>query len=261
MRPYPLREVGQHPTRPGAGIERRSLMQKLSAAAMLAVAAPVRAATPGAELVFACDLTLGPAMHAAAKVYTDMTGERVNVFPTAPGLIVPQLEREVQNDVLLTRAATMEAAVQAGIVAKDAARGAWHNRLIVAAKRGAPATSDKPIAVTDASPVSDMDGPAILARLGLLPAPTLGVIDTDEVAALVIAGTARAGLLHMTDLRAHPELEAITVVSDDVEPPFIYAVAVTKLARRPSPAGFVEFLMTSQSTALLASLGLETSSS
>jgi molybdate transport system substrate-binding protein len=106
-----------------------------------------------------------------------------------------------------------------------------------------------------------MDGPAVLARLGMLPTQTLGVIDTDEVVALVIAGTARAGLLHMTDLRAHTELEAIAVVADDIQPPFIYTAAVTKLARRPSPAGFVEFLMTAQATALLASLGLETSSS
>ena len=105
-----------------------------------------------------------------------------------------------------------------------------------------------------------MDGPVILTRLGLLSPAVIGVIDTDEVTDLVLAGTAHAGLLHMTDLRAHPELEVISEVSEDVEPAFIYAAAVTKLARRPSPAGFVEFLTTSQGATLLAKNGLETPS-
>lgn len=247
--------------RRGPSIGRRRLMQALPAAAMLAAATRARAAIAGGELALACDITLGPAMRAAAKAYADMTGAKVNVFPTEPGLILPQLERNVQNDIVVTRVAMMDAAVQTGIVAPGAARGAWRNKLVVAAKRGAPVSQDKPVAAVDPSPVSDMDGPAILARLGTLPASILGVIDTDTVAALVLDGTARAGLLHMTDLRAHSELEAVTVVADSVQPPFVYAAAVTRLARRSDPAGFVAFLMTLQATALLASLGLETSSS
>ena len=132
-------------------------------------------------------------------------------------------------------------------MAQGAARGAWRNPLVLAVKRGAPPASDKPIAVSDPTPGSDMDGPAILARLGLLPTPMLGVIDTDTVAALVLNGTARAGLLHMTDVRAHPELQVVRTVSPAVQPPIAYAAAVTKLARRPDPAGFVAFLLTDAS--------------
>lgn len=261
MRPGPLRDAGQVPARTATGIGRRRLLLALPALATLAVATSARAASDGGELVLACDITLGPAMQAAANAYAGSAGQRVNVFPTEPGLILPQLEHDVQNDIVVTRVATMDAAVQAGIVDKGAPLGAWRNRLVIAALRGAPSVASKPIAATDPSPVSDMNGPSILARLGLLTAGTLGVIDTNEVAALVLAGTARAGLLHMTDLRAHPELQVISDVSDDVEPAFVYAAAVTNLGRRPGAAAFIDFLMTSQGSVLLAAHGLEPASS
>jgi molybdate transport system substrate-binding protein len=240
---------------------RRRLTLALPAAAMLGVATRARAAVSVAELALACDTTLGPAMRAAGNAYGNTTGVRVDVFPTGPGLILPQLERSVQNDIVVTQVATLNAAVQAGIVAAGAMRGAWRDRLVIAAKRGAPAIPDKPIAVSDPSPASDMDGPAILARLGLRPTAILGVIDTDTVVALVLDGTATAGLLHMTDVRAHPELEVIRDVPDDIQAPIAYAAAVTKLARRPDPAGLLDFLLTDQATVLLAALGLETPSS
>jgi len=235
-------------------------MQALPVAAMLAVATRAGAAVSIAELALACDTTLGPVMRAVGNAYANMTGVRVNVFPTGPGLILPQLERSVQNDIVVTRVATLNAAVQAGIVVPGATQGAWRNQLVIAATRGASSMPDKPVAVSDSSPASDMDGPAILARLQLHQTAMLGVIDTDTVAALVINGTARAGLLHMTDVRAHPELEVVRVVPDDIQPPIAYAAAATALARRPDPAGLLAFLLTGQATTLLSALGLETSS-
>jgi hypothetical protein len=236
------------------------LVQAFPAAVVLAGAARAQAAVSVAELALVCDTTLGPAMRAAAAVYGNTTGVRVSVFPTAPGLIVPQLERYVQNDIVVTQRVLMDKAAGAGVVASGAAHGAWYNRLVVAGKQGAPFAPPKPIAASDPSPASDMDGPAILARLGLLPATVLGVIDTDTVAALLLDGTASRGLLHMTDIHAHRELEVMTVVSDDVESPIAYTAAVTQLARRPNPAGFLEFLISAQATTLLAAQGLATQS-
>jgi molybdate transport system substrate-binding protein len=260
MRPGPLHEAGQSPAQTtrdiGRGIGRRRLMQALPAAAMRAPATRAWAATSGTELVLACDFALGPAMRAVGSAYANATGVQVNVFAAGPALILPQLERQVQNDIVVTRMATLAAAVSAGVVAKGAIRGAWRNRLVIAARRGAPSMPDKPVAASDPSPASDMDGPAILARLGF-PAPVLGVINTDTVAALVLDGTARAGLLHMTDVRAHPELQVIRDVPDDIQPPIAYAAAVTTLARRGDPAALVDFLLTAQATALLIALGLE----
>jgi molybdate transport system substrate-binding protein len=256
MRPGPLHEAGRSPARPGRKIGRRRLLQTLPVAAMLAAATPARAAISGTELVLACDITLGPAMRAAGTAYADATGVRVNVFPTELGLMLPQLERDVQNDVVVTRVATLDAAVQAGLVAPGAVRGAWSTRVVLAAKRGAPSQADRPIAISDPLSAADMDGPAILAQLELLPSAVLGVIDTETVVALLLDGTAWAGLLHMTDVRAHPELEVIREVSDDIQQPIAYAAAVTKLARRPDPASLLDFLLTRQATTLLATLGL-----
>jgi len=237
---------------------RRRLLQALPAAAILGVATQAAAATT--DLVLACDTTLGPVMQAAAKAYAEATGVRVDVFPTAPGLIVPQLQRQVQNDIVMMQPPALAAAAQTDVIAPDAVRGLWRNPLVIATRRGAPPSPDKPIAVCDPTPASDMDGPAILARLGLRPAATLGVIDTDTVAILVLNGTARSGLLHMTDIRAHPELQIERSVPSEVQPPIAYSVAVTKLSRRPDPARFVAFLMSAPTTALLAQHGLEAAS-
>jgi molybdate transport system substrate-binding protein len=265
MQPASLRAAGMARALTGAGFGRRRLLQALPAAAAfpalvaLAAAAPARAANT--DLALACDQTLGPAMRAVSTAYANLSGARVDVFPTALGLLLPQLERVVQNDIVVTQVATMEAAVAAAVVDTGAIRGAWHNNVVLAAMRGASPAPGRPIAVSDALPAADMDGPAILARLQLSSAALLGVVDTDTVVALLRDGTARAGLLHMTDVRAHPDLEVVRVVPDDIQPPLRYAAAITKLARRPDPDRMMKFLLAAQTTVLLASLGLEASSS
>jgi len=235
--------------------KRRRLLQVLPVAAILGATARAAAATT--DLALSCDTTLGPALRAAARVYANVTGVRVNVFPTPPGLIVPQLQRQVQNDIVMTQPATLAACVKANVVAPDAPRGTWRNPLVVAVKRGAAPVLRVPTAASDPTPGSDMDGPAILARLGLEHSARFGAIDTNTVAALILSGIAQAGLLHMTDICAHSDLQVISTVPQDIHAPIAYSAAVTKLARRPDPARFVAFLLSPQATAVLAKSGLE----
>ena len=122
------------------------------------------------------------------------------IFATGPGLILPQLVRDIQNDIVVTQTAILEQAAQAGIIAVPV-RAQWRNPLVIAGRAGA-STTDGVFAVTDPSPASDIDGPVVLARLAIKPARTLGAVDTDEVASLLTTGAAQAGLLHMTDVRA-----------------------------------------------------------
>jgi molybdate transport system substrate-binding protein len=152
--------------------------------------------------------------------------------------------------------ATLDQAAQIGIVAPETTRGEWRNPLVIAGPRGASAT-DRTVAACDPSPASEIDGPRILERLGLRPARILGAVDTGEVAALVTSGTAQAGLLHMTDVRADPRLAVIHPVPEDIHAPIVYAAAVTRGARRPDPQVLVAFLATSGAMALLAESGLE----
>jgi molybdate transport system substrate-binding protein len=197
-------------------------------------------------------------MTRAAARFFQRANVRVRVFPTGPGLVLPQLAREIQNDLICTQKTVGEAAVQANLVDPGALHGAWRNRLVIAARRGiGPEAVKGRIAVSDATPASDMDGPAIVRALALGQSVVLGVIDTDEVLFLLHAGQAEAGLLHMTDVQANPELEVLRVVPDYIAPALIYVIAVTKGARRPNPEAFVDFLMTPEGAELLQAQGLE----
>jgi molybdate transport system substrate-binding protein len=208
------------------------------------------------DLALTCDAPAAPAVMAAAKAYRARSGVRVRLFPTAPGLILPQLEREIQNDIILTRIATIEQAEQAGLVAPGQRVGNWRNRLVTAAAIP-EAGPEGSFAVPDLTPGSDIDGIAILQRLGTSPARILGVIDTGAVAWTLVNGAARQGLLHQTEAMADQRLRILTAVPDDASPPILYAAAVTKLARRGNPAAFTAFLVSPEGQAVLHTAGLE----
>ncbi len=237
-------------------VTRRRLAKALLALPALAVAGKAEAATT--DIVLTCDTTLGPPMRAAAALYLQRTGVRVRVFATGPGLVLPQLAHGIQNDVVCTQQDIAGKAVQADLISPQSVQGGWRNRLVIAASRGAaPAAVKGGVAVSDPTPGSDMDGPAIIRALNLGQTAILGVIDTDEVVFLLSRGQADAGLLHMTDICTNADLEVIQVVPDGVAPPITYAVAVTKLSKRPNPQAFVDFLLSPRGTAALKARGLE----
>jgi len=210
------------------------------------------------DLVLTCDTTLGPAMNAAAARFRQLAGVQIRVFPTGPGLILLQLERQIQNDLIFTRQDTAETAMRAGLVNSGALKGSWLNRLVIAGHRGADARAlTGRIAVSDPTPASDMDGPAIIRALGLDQATVQGVIDTDEVAFLLTLGQIDAGLLHMTDVQANPALAVLRVVPDGIAPPIAYTAGVTRLSWRPNPQPFIDFLVTPDAGAVLKAQGLE----
>lgn len=233
---------------------RRRLLGGLPLLAVAAATTPARAEP--ADLVVSCDPTLAPALRKVGAAYLSRSGVQVHVFPTGPGLILPQLLRDIQNDILVTQVAILEQAAQARVIA-SAPPGTWRNSLVIAGPHGVSAM-DRTFAASDPSAASEIDGPALLARLGLQPARVLGAVDTDEVAFLLTSGAAQAGLLHLTDVRADQRLEVIRLVPADIYPPIVYGASVTRLARRPNPQDLVVFLATSEATALLTESGLET---
>jgi molybdate transport system substrate-binding protein len=238
-------------------LKRRGLLLTLPALPLVAVAAPAHAETT--DLILNCDPALAPPMLAAARLFAKTHGVLVNVFPTPPGLILPQIARHIQNAMVITRTSAIDDAVAAATIAADAPRaGQWRNRLVIARRVGATASVvTGRIAVTDATPGSDLDGPAILRHLKLGHGGVWGVIDTDEVAYLLLRGQVDVGLLHMTDIRANPGLEVVATIPDSAAPPILYSIAVTKLSRRPHPDAFVASLTTPDGAAVLQTAGLE----
>jgi molybdate transport system substrate-binding protein len=233
---------------------RRQLLGGLPLLALVAATTSAHA-EPG-DLVVSCDPTLAPALRKVGAAYRARSSVRVHVFPTGPGLILPQLLRDIQNDIVVTQVAILDQAAQAGVIA-SAPHGAWRNQIVIAGAHGASAV-DGTFAANDPSPAADFDGPGLLTRLGLRPARVLGAVDTDEVAFLLTSGAAQAGLLHLTDVRADARLEVVRPVPAEIYPPIVYAASVTRLARRPNPQGLIAFLATPEATALLTEAGLET---
>lgn len=210
------------------------------------------------DLSLACDTALAHPMRRAAAAFRARAGVQVHVFPTAPALLLPQLQRQIQNDILVTGLDRMEEARRLGLLAPGVSTGPWRAPLVLAALRETTEAQARAgrLAVPDPTP-GRADGRPILAGMGLDPARAMGAIDTREVAFLLRSGAASAGLLHLSELRGEPKLRAIATVPAGLAPPLSSAAAVTTLARRPKPEAFIAFLATPEATALLAEAGME----
>lgn len=228
---------------------RRGLLAALPVGLVLASAA--RAGTT--DLAVSCDTAVTPAVRRAAEAFRWQTGVRVRLFPTMPALLVPQLERDIQNDIIVTRTGTLDLAEQKGLVKPGGRTGSWRDRLVLATA-AVPAGPEGSFAVPDVTPASEVDGHAVLKAMGLAPAQVLGVLDTGTVAAMLISGQVREGLVFQSDIAANPGLVATGTVPDKASDPVLYAATVTNLAYRGDPAAFVAYL---NGAAAMLDAGLE----
>ena len=234
-------------------ITRRLLL--FAAPVVFAVGTNRPAVADTTDLVVMCDPTLQRPLAGVGETFRAKAGVRIHVFATAPGLILPQLTHDVQNDILVTQIGVLRQAERVGLLA-GARSGSWSNPLVIAEMAGAagPAAAGK-FAVSELPAASGVDGAGVVAKLGLPSSEVISAIDTPGVAYLLTSGAARTGLLYLTDVRADPRLRVLRPLED--MPPAIFAAAITKGARRPNPAGFVEFLGTAQARERLAAAGLE----
>jgi molybdate transport system substrate-binding protein len=233
---------------------RRRIMLTAPALIPLAMASEAKADTT--DLAVICDLTLGVPLRSVGVAFRASTGVRIHVFPTAPGLITPQLSREVQIDIVVAQSDVLDQATQAGLLTTSPRSGSWSNALVIAEMIDASGAPDVgKFAVSELAAASGIDGTAVVARLGIDSARVVSAIDTSEVAFLLTTGGARTGVLRLTDVRADPRLRVVRTVADPA--PARCAAAITKGARRPNPAAFISFLSTEPARRLLASAGLE----
>jgi ABC-type molybdate transport system substrate-binding protein len=242
---------------------RRDLMRSLLAMPLLMAAglAPSGPEVVATDLALSCEPTIAPALAAVAQAYRAQSGVRVHVHPTAAHLLLPQLRREIQNDIVVAGSDLMQQAAAEGLVPQPDAAPVWRNRLVLVARRASRAQpGSQPLAIPDAWPGSTLDGAALLAALGLHPDAIIGAANTQEIAFLVLSGAAQTGIVYLTDLRAEAGLEALVQVDDAATPPILYRAGISSLARRGSPGRFTAFLAQPASAALMAAAGLEVQS-
>ncbi len=222
---------------------------------LAAVAKPASGAVP--DIVVYCDPTLAHAMRDTGSLFTARNQAPVHVFSAPPTLMLAQLARHVQNDVLVTETSWMDRAESEGLIQSGTRVGGWRNRLVIA-RQAAAEHADEAFALTDPTPAATIDGPAVIAALGLKPARKLGAANSSEVAFLLDTGAASRGLLHLTDVRADPALAVAEPVAEGAYQPIIYAAAMSGLARSPNARGFLEFLRSPEAAERLQADGLET---
>jgi molybdate transport system substrate-binding protein len=219
-----------------------------------------RAAAP--DVIVYGDPTLAHALREVSARFTAETSVPVHVFSAPPAVILAQLRHEVWNDVVVTLVPWMDRAEQAGVIEPGTRTGAWRTTLVMAratdpAPSGATPANDT-IAITDPTPASTIDGPAVLAALGLHPPHVQGVANAAEVAFLLDTGAAAQGLVHLTDVRADPKLSVAAPVADTAYAPIVYAAAISTLTHSPNARAFLDYLHTPAATEVLHAAGLET---
>jgi ABC-type molybdate transport system substrate-binding protein len=229
-------------------------MLMASALIPLAMASEAKAGTT--DLAVICDVTLGAPLRLAAAAFRAGAGVEIHVFPTAPGLIVPQLDREVQIDIVVAQSGVLDQATQAGLLTTSPRSGPWSNALVVAERIDASGSPDTgKFAVSELPGASGIDGAAVVASLGIDAARVVSAIDTSEVAFLLTTGGARTGVLRLTDVRADARLRVVRTIAD--QPPALCTAAITTGASRPNPAAFITFLGTEPARRVLVAAGLE----
>jgi molybdate transport system substrate-binding protein len=223
---------------------------------------PARAAAP--DVIVYGDPTLAHALRDVGTRFTAQTGVPVHVFAAPPTLILAQLRHQVWNDVVVTLAPWMDQAERAGVIQHGTRTGAWRNTLVLASAAGvlAGAADGTPandaFAVTDPTPAATIDGPEVLAALGLHPAHVQGVANTADVEFLLDTGVAAQGLLHLTDVRADPRLRVAASVAQSAYEPIVYVAAISTLTHSSNAHAFLDFLHNPTATEVLRADGLET---
>ena len=122
------------------GTTRRSWISAvLAAAASPAMAAGNDIATKvqGApDVAVFCDATLAPCLRALGAAFP----APVHVFSAPPPLMLAQIARETQTDVLITLAPAMDEAVRLRLVRPETRYDSWQTQLVLAAPAGSGPT-------------------------------------------------------------------------------------------------------------------------
>ena len=225
-----------------------------------------------ADLALLCEPTLATAMRLAASVYADRGNPRTAIFSAPPALLLAEIAHGVSDDLLVTTTGAMDSAIAQGLASAQTRADLWSNRVVLAGPAGRTtafaagdgvalrhAFAGTGIAVPDPTDASTIDGPAVLARLGLNDTPSqtiVGAADTAGVAYLIKTGAVGLGLLYLTDVRADPTLALACVLDASTAPAATYSIALSAKTKNPHAPAFHALLRAPDLQPQLQSLGL-----
>jgi len=235
-----------------------------AAAAVLLAGRPAAAAPWATDIGLYAEPTLAPVLRDIGRLFTARHGAGVAVLTAPPTLLLEQIQHNAAHDLLIVPSAFMDEAVKSSFVAPASRRDAWKNPLVIATAGTAPSTdlatlfASGPVAVTDPTVASALDGQSVLKNLdGAQAARIIGVANTGDAADLLLAGSARSALLYLTDVRARPGLSV--AVSLAGSPPEHVAFALNPNPPSKNAIIFYDFLATTASRDRLSAAGLEIS--
>jgi ABC-type molybdate transport system substrate-binding protein len=240
---------------------RRTML--VAAGAALAAPAIARAAGGWARDVGVyVEPTLAPAMGAVGRAFTRVQGVGVAVGAASAPLLLAQFARTGLADLLIVPGPWMDRALAQGGFDPATRREAWRNPLVLAARAPAPESRDLaallaagPLALTDPTEASTLDGRASLAAAGLAAPRVIGTATTADAAFLVVSGAAHTALVFRTD--AGPRSGLAVVAPLPLVPPVTYAMAMSAAPPSRNARAFADFLSGKRARDLLTSHGLE----
>ncbi len=228
----------------------------------------MRIPVPAPNVVIYCDKALRGAIRRTAELFTARSQAPVDLFCAAPMLMLAQIERITQNDVLITQSSAMDEAARRGLIHVDTRIPVGRDRLVFATlEGGTQQLSDPlhllrrigtgPVALPDPTTGTTIDSAAVLAALGLTPPfpfQVVGAIDTEEVGFLLRTRAAPIGLLYRTEAQPGSGLSILAELPDQT---VSCSAAISVVTRSRNAQGFMDFLRDPDAAARLHASGLE----
>jgi molybdate transport system substrate-binding protein len=246
----------------------------LGRASLLAVTIAGLAGTAHADpstapnVVVYCDKALRDVIGRTNELFTSRTQIPVNLFSAPPTLMLAQIERVTQNDVLITQSSFMDDAARRRLIHADTRIPIGRNRLVFASREGGEQQltdplnllrriGKGPVAMPDPTTGTTIDSAAVLEALGLkppLPFQVAGAIDSGGVGFLLRTRAAPIGLVYRTEAQPGSGLSVLAELPDQT---VSYSAAISVVTRSRNAQSFMEFLRDPAATASLREAGLE----
>ena len=239
----------------------RRFWLSLLVGAALASGAPVApAAAQGRDLLVFAAASLKNAMDDVAAQWQRQTGKKVVISYAASNNLIRQIEQGAPADIFMSADTDwMDYGQQKNLIKQQTRADLLGNRLVLVAPKDStvslPIASGMDLASAlkggrlamanvDAVPAGKY-GKAALEKLGAWDRVKDSIAQGENVRAallLVSRGEAPLGIVYETDAVSEPTVRIVGRFPEDMHPPIIYPVAITRDSRNPDAAAFLDFI-------------------